>query len=71
MIRHRLPYPVRWLAYLASQAGYWVRPYDQIADRRRWRWQRPAPCGYQVGLTLTGAEAAELRAHLLGHRDDR
>lgn len=28
---------------------YAVRPYDQLADARRWRWQQPHPCQYRVG----------------------
>lgn len=33
------------LAYWSVvEVGYWVRPYDMLADRRRWRWQ-PAQYG--------------------------
>lgn len=28
------------LRYLATSAGYWVRPYDMHADARVWRWRR-------------------------------
>jgi hypothetical protein len=24
---------------------YWIRPFDSLADRRRWRWQPRQPCG--------------------------
>lgn len=24
--------------------AYWLRPFDTLADRRHWRWQRPQPC---------------------------
>lgn len=34
-----------WRAVLIEW-GYVVRPYDMIADRRRWRWQHSEPCGY-------------------------
>lgn len=34
---------VRWLA---ESAGYWIRPYDMLADARRWRWQRRQRCGW-------------------------
>ena len=31
--------------YLAA-VGYWIRPYDMLADRRRWFWQPAARCGF-------------------------
>lgn len=41
----------RWIAivradlrYAAQSIGYWIRPYDMLADRRRWRWQPPTCC---------------------------
>ncbi len=30
-------------------AGYAVRPYDMLADRRRWFWQPRARCGWPAG----------------------
>lgn len=30
---------------LLGYAGYWVRPYDMLADRRRWFWQKQQRCG--------------------------
>jgi hypothetical protein len=33
---------VRWLTVYV---GYWIRPYDMLADQRRWFWQRRTPCG--------------------------
>jgi hypothetical protein len=30
---------------VATQWSYVVRPYDELADRRRWPWQRPQRCG--------------------------
>lgn len=44
---------LRWLLrrawvevrYVAETAGYWLRPYDMLADRRRWCWQRRQRCG--------------------------
>lgn len=36
----------------AVALGYIVRPFDMVADRRRWRWRRPAPCGRQVFAQL-------------------
>lgn len=45
---------IRWLfAYLAwsiETAGYWIRPYDMLADRRRWRWRPRQRCGWSYGL---------------------
>lgn len=40
--------------------GYAVRPFDVVADRRRWRWQRTAPCGRQVFAQLPPDERAAL-----------
>jgi hypothetical protein len=34
---------VRWLA---KSLGYWIRPYDMLADARRWRWQPRQRCGW-------------------------
>lgn len=34
------------LRWLTECAGYRVRPYDMIADRRRWFWQPRTPCGW-------------------------
>ena len=36
--------------YAASSLGYWVRPYDMLADRRRWRWQPRQRCGWSYHL---------------------
>lgn len=43
---------IRWLRYGWSLAvwawqrlGYVIRPYDMLADRRRWRWQPARRCG--------------------------
>lgn len=30
-----------WLIEL----GYLIKPYDMLADRRHWRWQKPMRCG--------------------------
>lgn len=30
-------------------AGYWVRPYNDLLDRRIWRWQKRPRCGYMGG----------------------
>lgn len=27
-----------------TTAGYWIRPYDMLADNRRWRWTPPTCC---------------------------
>lgn len=36
---------MRLLRDLLVYASYWVRPYDMLADRRRWFWQPRTPCG--------------------------
>jgi hypothetical protein len=41
---------VIWLWYEIKSvwwlASYAVRPYDMLADRRRWFWQAPERCGW-------------------------
>ena len=45
--------PMRWglrrlraeARHAAVMAGYWLRPYDMLADRRRWRWPPRQRCG--------------------------
>ena len=34
-----------WLRYTPGQLSYAIRPYDMLADRRRWFWQRRQRCG--------------------------
>ena len=41
----RLVAEARYLLAVVEHWTYAIRPYDHIADARRWRWQRPAPCG--------------------------
>jgi hypothetical protein len=37
-----------WTRWALARAGYAVRPYDMIADRRRWFWQPRTPCGFMT-----------------------
>lgn len=39
---HDLAYggPTLWMRW-----RYWIRPFDMLADRRRWAWQPRQPCG--------------------------
>lgn len=30
--------------HAATMVGYWLRPYDMLADERRWAWQPPTCC---------------------------
>lgn len=32
------------LAWLLGQLSYWLRPFDLLADARRWRWQARLCC---------------------------
>jgi len=34
-----------WLRWAFVSVGYWIRPYDMLADRRRWFWQPQQRCG--------------------------
>ncbi len=36
------------LVWVAHLIGYRVRPYDMLADRRRWCWQPRTPCGFST-----------------------
>lgn len=45
-----------WLGY----ASYWIRPYDMLADARRWRWQRRTPCRVIVSGPVAEAVARML-----------
>jgi hypothetical protein len=35
---------IAWLCWAVESVGYWIRPYDMLADRRRWRWQPQQRC---------------------------
>jgi len=48
---------VRWTL---DRLGYAVRPYDVHTDARRWRWQRPTPCGSAWWASLTDEQRTEL-----------
>lgn len=37
---------VRWWI---ESAGYWIRPYDMLADARRWRWRPRQRCQFAQG----------------------
>jgi hypothetical protein len=41
--------------------AYALRPFDPLADRRRWRWQRAQPCGHQVAVSTDQLAAAYAR----------
>jgi len=45
MIRAYLGWLWSCIAWLAQSVGYWIRPYDMLGDRRRWRWQAVQRCG--------------------------
>jgi hypothetical protein len=33
-----------WLAWAFQRIGYTIRPYDMLADHRRWFWQPRTRC---------------------------
>jgi hypothetical protein len=33
-----------YLRWAVESIGYRIRPYDMVADRRRWCWQPRTPC---------------------------
>lgn len=69
--RYRLQQPVARVRHALVMAGYWVRPFDMLADRRRWRWQRPTPCGRVQVSELSSEELGVLVAFLREQRDRR
>jgi hypothetical protein len=38
------------MRHLTAVVSYWIRPYDVLADARRWRWQPRYPCQFGDGL---------------------
>lgn len=38
-------FAVAYVRWLVESVGYTIRPYDMLADRRRWRWQGRTRCG--------------------------
>ena len=42
--RYLIAYLKYYLTLLAIRVGYLIRPYDMLADRRRWAWQEPQHC---------------------------
>lgn len=42
---------IGWSRWALGAIGYKIRPYDMIADRRRWCWQPRTPCGW-TGWTV-------------------
>jgi hypothetical protein len=45
VIRYLLRCAAIEVSWAWTAAGYFIRPYDTLADRRRWRWQPAARCG--------------------------
>jgi hypothetical protein len=51
--------------YAIETLGYWIRPYDMIADARRWCWQPRAKCGARVWADMPDDVKAQLAAAVL------
>lgn len=60
------PEPAWTLRARVSQAitnlGYWLRPYDQLLDARRWRWQKSGHEQNRMYLDANPQVLARLRA---------
>lgn len=56
MIRAHLRLLSACFVWVADTIGYWIRPYDMLADRRRWRWQPAQRCGWSYGFTHHGSD---------------
>jgi hypothetical protein len=39
---------MNYLRWTFIQLGYYVRPYDMSADRRRWFWQSAQQCCFHL-----------------------
>lgn len=50
---------VRWLLWAARRVGYWFRPYDMLADARRWRWQPRQRCQFAQGGYVKGPDGSD------------
>ena len=68
--RYRADVPSRlsllWalVRHCGTWLGYVVRPYDAVADARRWRWQPPAPCGRVIAAGMSPEARDRLEAAL-------
>lgn len=48
---------------LAVNLGYRIRPYDDIRDARRWRWQARGKCGRYLPAVVQIALAEAVERH--------
>jgi hypothetical protein len=37
-----------WVSWFLIRCGYVIRPFDTLADRRRWFWQPRTPCSFST-----------------------
>ena len=56
-----------WLSWALGACGYWVRPYDMLADARRWRWQPRTPCQHGGFVIEEPAERKRMAEWMVGH----
>jgi hypothetical protein len=61
---------MRWVVWAIGRLGYLLRPYDMVADKRRWFWQPRARCGWS---SLDRATRARIAAQIAwdDYRDGR
>jgi len=64
----QLGYDIRWIIasirHWIISAGYAIRPYDMLADRRRWFWQPRQPCGREIYKRIAQIPDQELQAEI-------
>ena len=48
---------IAWIKWAIGRVGYAVRPYDMLADSRRWFWQPRTPCHSVVAAAQCSARA--------------
>lgn len=68
---NRVAAEVRYLRAVAARWTYAIRPYDYVADARRWRWQRATPCGRAVFAHLPADTRTALETAAARHLEAR
>jgi hypothetical protein len=72
MIRHVTRRAWIEVEHAAVTLGYWLRPYDMLADARRWFWQPQQRCGWPAGMSRAAvAEVVAAVRHENGRRESR
>lgn len=64
----QLGYDLQWIYWSIREhidnLGYLIRPYDDLADARRWFWQPRQPCGRMTYQRIDQLPASYLRSEM-------